>query len=139
MRLGAMVLSNFCNINDFNYGQLEVNEGNATKICLQLADFSKKVCSSMSGTFYQRYIPPTGSSLTVQVQSIDDSQTISRVATQDLIDPSVWCIDIFEGELLATSNLHLELTEPGPKIRTGVVINAIRVIPTDPQSGHSFC
>jgi hypothetical protein len=139
MRLGGMVLSNFCDHNDFQYGTLKINEGNAGKLCVQLVDLNKKVCSSISGTFYLRYIPAAGASLKIKVQSIDDSQTVEKIATQDLNDPSVWCIDILEGEVLATSNIHLELSESGPTTQTGVIVGGVQVEKVGPNNGHSFC
>lgn len=139
MRLGGQVLKNFCNANDFGYGELNINEGDAATLCIQLVDYNKKLCADVEGTHYLRYMPPAGSSLKIQIHSIDDEQVVEKIATQDATDPSIWCVELLENEVLATSNIHLELTEPGPKTKKGVIIDGLLVEPVDPTDGHSFC
>jgi hypothetical protein len=76
----------------------------------------------------RRYMPATGSTMTVQLQNIDDSKVVTRTATQPFVgDASIWSIQI-----LATDAVHgspqmlLTLVEPTKTIR-GLVKNAIKI------------
>jgi hypothetical protein len=140
MRLGGQVIESFCNINDFEYSSpLQINEGNATRVYLQLVDLNRKLCSDIDGTCYLRYMPPSGSSLKVTIDSIDDSAVIEKNAVQVAGDASLFYFDIYANESLGSGNLHLQLTEPGPVIKTGVINDAIAVNRVGPEGGQSFC
>jgi len=141
MRLGGLVLGNYCNINDFEYpGSLQINEGDQTTVYIQLVDLNKKLCADLNGSCYLRYIPDAPASLIITVDSIDDAQVITKVATQvSASDPSIWCFVLNSNETLGSANLHLQLTEPGPKVSSGVINNAILVNMVGSGNGQSFC
>ena len=139
MRLGAKVLKNFCNYNDFSYTpQHEMNEGENSRIYIQLCDLDQRLCSSIDGTFFQRYMPPEDSTLELQIASVDGSQTITRYATQDANDPSLWFIDLLPTDVIPSGNIHLTLTEDGPVTRKAVITEGIKVYPSGAGS-VSFC
>lgn len=140
MRLGGQVISIFCNINDFEYvSPLQMNEGNATRIYIQLVDLNRKLCADLNGTYYMRYMPVAGATLKVTIDSIDDDAIIEKNASQVTGDASLFYFDIYANEVLGSGNLHLALTEPGPIVSTGVINNALAINRVGPEGGQSFC
>lgn len=132
MLLSARVLNDVATVNSFEVADsVAWTEGDSVQLYLQLVDSS--LDTDVRG-FYpagRRYMPPATSSLSVQLQSIDSSKTITRLATQPFPeDASIWVISI-----LATDTLHgspqmvLTLTEPTRTVR-GTVKNAIKIYST---------
>ena len=132
MLLSARVLNDVATVNSFEVADsVAWTEGDSVQLYLQLVDSS--LDTDVRG-FYpagRRYMPPATSSLSVQLQSIDSSKTITRLATQPFPeDASIWVISI-----LATDTLHgspqmvLTLTEPSRTVR-GTVKNAIKIYST---------
>lgn len=140
MRLGAMMLADFCSANSFEYSRnIQMNEGNAQKVCIQLVDLNKVACSSGSGSLYLRYMPEAGSTLEIEIQSINDDNTITRIATQDPTDPSIWCFDILPTDIIGSENIKLSLTEPSNGLKTGIMNSVIKVNRVNSGSGQSYC
>jgi hypothetical protein len=139
MRFGARVITSYCNSNDFSYGtSFALNQGENSRMYLQLADLNQKLASDINGTVYQRYMPPAGSSLQIVIAGIDDSTKITRYAIQDTTDPSLWYIDFLPTDVVASGNIHLTFTESGGITRKGVIMEGLTVYPTSPGS-VSFC
>jgi hypothetical protein len=139
MRLGAQLLGDFCNVNDFDYSMIhEYNAGTNDRVYLQLTDLNQLLCQDKNGGLYQRYIPADGSTLTATIASVDDDNTIERPMTQVAGDPSLWYFDLYPTDNVDSANIHLTLTEPGPVIKKAVVIEGLKVDPTDPGS-ITFC
>ena len=137
MRLGGLILKNFCDVNHFEYsGTHYMNEGNATTVYLQLVDLDKKICSDTQGVQYLRYMSDTGSSLQVTVNNIDSGDSIQKIATQNATDKSIWSFDLLSTDKIGSANIGLQLTEAGPKTSTGIMIRALNV---SPVNGISFC
>jgi len=138
MRLGATILENFCDYNDFEPGMYhEYNIGSASRVYMQLVDLNKKLCSDVDGTCYLRYIPAPPASMQVTLSNIDSAKSITRTATQDTTDPSIWYFDILASDTIGSGNLHLSLTENGVTTK-GVVMDAVKGYPVDPGN-ISFC
>lgn len=139
MRLGASLLNGFCNVNDFDYTLIHnYNSGTNDRVYLQLVDLNQIIAQDKNGTFYNRYMPAAGSTLVGTVASVNDSNTVSRPMTQVVGDPSIWYFDLYPTDNIDSANIHLTLTEPGPVISKAVIIEGLKVNPTDPGS-ISFC
>lgn len=139
MRLGGVML-NFCNVNDYTQEQpVELNEGNAAKVCLQLVDLTNKLCSDLNGTCYQRYIPTPTASLLITIHNVNCPGTIYKQATQDPLDGSIWCFMLAANEVVGSTDIQLQLTDGNGVVTTGVINNAIAVNPVDSGDGQTFC
>lgn len=129
MLLSARVLNDVANVNSFEFAdQLSWTEGDSVTLTLQLIDASLDV--DMKG-FYpsgRRYMPPALSSLSVQLQNIDNSKAITRIAVQPFPeDASIWQVTILSSDLIrGTPQMLLTLTEPTRSLR-GLVKNSLRV------------
>jgi len=135
MRLGGMILENYQNSNNFKYVTEKVwNTGNPDKLCIQLVDLNKKIADCVENELFLRYMPESGASLNIILGNLDSEKRIKRAATQDSVDPSIWCIDIYPTDEITGSIIHLELTE-GNNIFTGKINNAFIVVAED----NSIC
>lgn len=133
MLLSARVLNDVATVNSFEVTEaLSWTEGDVVIFFLQLIDAS--LDTDMKG-FYpagRRYMPPALSTLSVQLQNVDNAKVINRLAVQPFPeDASIWRVTI-----LATDAIHgapqllLTLTEPTRTIR-GLVKNSIKIYSTD--------
>lgn len=129
MLLGARFLNDVANVNSFEFADIaEFTEGDAASVYFQLIDASLDKASQNFKPSGRRYVPASGSTLQVIVESIDDSKTITRYATQPFSqDGSIWKLDFLSSDTIkGTANLRLKLTESGV-LRTGVVKNGLRI------------
>jgi len=139
MRLGIIILNNFCDYNMFEWGKpFEINEGSQSTVYFQLVDLDQKISADIKATTYLRYIPPAGSIISATIQSIDQSKTLTKTPTALAEDRSIWSFGILPTDKFGSANLFITLTEPGPVIKKGVAIQGIVVHPSDPGS-ISFC
>lgn len=129
MLLSARPLDNLVDVNNFSVtGQIRFNEGDAPSLYLMLLDASKDPSSQGFSPAGRRYVPDTGATLQITLDSIDDSKKITRVATQPFPgDLSIWSIDLMPTDTVrGTINLKLVLTQ-GVKVSYGFVQAAICV------------
>lgn len=137
MLLSARPLNDVANVNSFEYAEaVHWTEGDQVVLYLQLIDSS--LDTDMKG-FYpagRRYMPPAGSTLSIQIQNIDSSKVITRLATQPFTeDASIWAVSILATDAIHGSpQLVLTLTEPSKTVR-GVVKNAIKIQSTSNVAG----
>ena len=138
MRLGAVILQNYCNYNDFSLSnQFEYNIGSQSRVYLQLVDLNKPLCKDDQGSCYLRYIPADGATLEITINNIDSSKSVTKYPVQDANDPSIWYFDILFTDTIGSGNIHLKLTE-GSTVSNGVMIDALKGYPVDPGN-ISFC
>lgn len=138
MRLGAQVLD-FCGLNSYSYAdQAEINAGSSATVYLQLVDLSKPLCQDGNGSCFLRYIPTAGSNLQIDLDSIDDDNKVTVYPTALSGDPSIYSFDILPSYQIGSANIHLTLTGPDGSVKTGVVIEGLKVNPSGPGS-ISFC
>jgi hypothetical protein len=122
MLLSARLLSGVTDVNTFEVvTTLEMTQGDQQDVYFQLIDASVQKFASPKG---RRYIPPSGASLRVTVQSLDSNQTLVGSATQPFSgDLSIWKFrwplppyqnaDYDPDSVVGTFALKLVLTEPG--------------------------
>lgn len=138
MRLSAIPLKNYCDVNSWDYTQnFQYNEGSNARMYLQLIDLDREICDCSDGSFYQRYVATAPASLQVEIQNLDETKTISLTAMQVAEDKSLWYVDLLPTYKIGSANIHLTLTEPSG-VKKGVVVEGIKVNPTSPGS-ISFC
>jgi len=133
MLLSARVLKNVVDVNTFEYAtEACFTEGDGPAVYLQLVDVHKDCEGHGYHPGGRRYMPTAGATLSVVVENIDDDKKLTRTATQPFSnDPSIWKIQFMSTDpTRGTANLRLILTEPGPRVTRGSVLNAISV---DPQ------
>lgn len=129
MLLSARFLNDVANVNSFEYAQVgQFTEGEATSIYFQLIDASLDGALKGFAPAGRRYIPATGATLSVVVNSIDDGKKITRVATNPFPDDrSIWKLDFLATDTISgTASLQLTLTE-GAVVRKGLVKNGLRI------------
>lgn len=131
MLLFARTLGDVQSVNSFGYvDQVELTEGDAVAVYLQLHDKSRSACPPADPfSFGQRYCASSGAVLRVTMDHVDDARKITRVATQPFAqDASIWRFDLLATDKLkGTVSLRLELTE-GIKITKGSVVAALRIL-----------
>jgi len=129
MLLSAQLLSNVSSVNDYTeQTAIKTTQGDPFTLSLRLVDLSKDTQSRPVG---RRYMPASGSVVTVIFQNIDDEKKIRRVATQPFptSDPSIFEVPVLsEDDLVGTVNVGLELQE-GDNLFTGGVRAAILANP----------
>jgi hypothetical protein len=129
MLLSARVLNDVANVNSFEVAEaLSWTEGDSVDLYVQLIDSS--LDTDMKG-FYpagRRYMPPALSTLSVQLQNIDNAKVINRLAVQPFPeDASIWKVTILSTDTIHGSpQVMLTLTEPTRTIR-GIVKNSIKI------------
>jgi hypothetical protein len=129
MLLSARFLNDVANVNSFEYAQVgQFTKGEATSIYFQLIDESLDGALKGFAPAGRRYVPATGATLSVVVNSIDDAKKITRVATNPFPDDrSIWKLDFLATDTISgTATLQLTLTE-GSVVRKGIVKNGLRI------------
>lgn len=124
MRLSASPIINFCDINDFTFGnQWIVRDGDPITLYFQLIDLDQNNL---------RYLPGIGVSnqpYSVQVTfpSIDDTKVVTATAIQvDPADNSIWKIVLGPSQQVNTGNVQFAVFE-GSSIRRFNVMNMLNV------------
>jgi hypothetical protein len=129
MLLSARFLNDVANVNSFEYALVaEFTEGDPASVYFQLIDASLDKAIDGFVPSGRRYVPASGATLQVTVESIDDSKEIVRLATQPFAnDGSIWKVDFLATDKIrGTANLRLRLTE-GAVVRTGLVKSGLRI------------
>lgn len=135
MRLGGAPIKEFCDYNDFCYGPIVLNQCNAATFYFQLVDLNQKLCADLDGTCFLRYFPAVGSTLLVRISCVAENRTIYRAATQNPTDPSIWSVPIFATDVIGSSDVYMQLTEPTLPIKTGIIMHGLIVKPVPGQNG----
>lgn len=132
MRLSAKMLKNVSNVNHFQYSATAfLSEGSANEVYFQLVDLDKVYYPGMDTSELPhnpiRYMPITGSTVSVIFDSLFDDVEITLAATQPFAqDPSIWKVALAVGEIPASGNFIFVLAE-GASIKRAVVKNALNV------------
>lgn len=129
MLLSARMLNDVANVNSFEFvDNASWTEGDGTYIYLQLIDASLDTGIKGFNPSGRRYMAPAASSLSIQIQNIDNAKVINRLATQPFPeDASIWMVQILPTDMIHGSpQMLLTLTEPTRTMR-GLVKNAIKV------------
>ena len=129
MLLSARFLNDVANVNSFEYADVaEFTEGDPASVYFQLIDASLDKAGEGFVPSGRRYVPATGATLQVTIESLDDSKEIVRTATQPFAsDGSIWKVDLLATDKIrGTANLRLKLTE-GSVVRSGLVKSGFRI------------
>lgn len=129
MLLSARMLKDVSSVNSFESDtQLSWTESDALTIYFQLIDISLDKPEQGFQPGGRRYVPATGSTLSVVMENIDDSKAITRLAVQPFSqDGSIWSLSILATDKIrGTPQLRLTLTEPSKTTR-GLVKNSIKI------------
>lgn len=131
MLLAAHLLKNVCSVNDYDQSDaIETTQGDPMTLFLRLVDLSQDRFNKPVG---RRYVPASGSTLTVVFKNLDDARQVTRVATQTFptSDPSIWEVPILAADaLVGTIDIGLSLLE-GDVTITGGVKAAILAYPAN--------
>ena len=133
MILSARILQDVCSVNVYKVAQNAIfSQGDTTYIYLQLIDASVDTAMQGFNPSGRRYIPATGATLTVTLDSLNLANKLVRSATMPFAqDGSIWKLSILATDKLnCTSPLKLTLNESG-KVTTGQLQNAILAYPKE--------
>jgi hypothetical protein len=136
MTAGFRILDNVCNLNSFREAdEITLRRGEATEICFML----KSVDNSCEEAKEIRYIPPTGSTVTVTFNHIDSNKVITRTATQKYSDDkSIYSVPILATDRLSFNSMSVKVTNTSPVLDKGFkALTDIKVEETD--SNRYFC
>lgn len=133
MKLSARMLDPNSSLNSLKYvNQVTIAPGSTVTILLQLVDLDSVQESNRIGN---RYMPDSAATLEIDIVSINDANTLSKVASQPFStdDRSIWQVSLTPEETLNMSgtNMKLTLTE-GTDITIGT---AKQVLIIEPSSG----
>jgi hypothetical protein len=137
MLLSARILQNVTGVNDWEVAdEVRFTEGDSLYVFLMLTDLNKDKDIQRIRPSGRRYVPATGATLQVTVQSIDSAKTLVRIAVQPFAnDPSIWKFQIMSTDSLrGTYSIKLALTE-GATVTHGVMKNGVSA---EPMNG-AFC
>lgn len=132
MLLSADFLKDVCGVNSFEYTHgVEWTEGDALTLSFQLIDVSLDTAPQGYFPPGRRYVPASGSTLTVVIENIDDAKKVTRAATQPYAqDGSVWQVQIFATDKIrGTPQIRLTLTEPSKTTYGLIKVGKVRVHP----------
>lgn len=132
MLLSARILRNLCDVNTYEVALAQtMTEGDSNvSIYLQLIDTSADRALQGFSPAGRRYIPATGSSLIVTLDSLDDARKLVRTAVQPFVgDASIWRVDLLTSDNpKGTVSLRLKLTS-GPTTLNGILVAGLLVSP----------
>ena len=131
MLLSALFLTGVANANVYNESeQFQMTEGDSAIVYIQLRDLSVQTAFQGFKNPGRRYMPAAGSSLTVQIDTMNNANTtiLTKTCTQPFaLDPSIWMFTIAATDPVAgTKRIKLRLTE-GANVVNGIVNSAILV------------
>lgn len=141
MRLSAQLIVNYANVNQFSYDeQWIVRSGDPNTLYFQIVDLDQNI-NNANGSNRQnsngpssslRYMVGCGSanmpaSVQVTFCSIDDSKTLTVVATQpDDCDGSIWAVTLSGTQAVNSGNVFFTVKE-GNVTRSFKLTNALAV------------
>lgn len=112
MKLGVRVLNSNSTLNNLMHlNQIEVSPGETATVIMQLVDLTTVSESNRIGN---RYMPATGATLSVTIQSNNSANVLTKVASQPFAqDASVWQITLNATETaqIGAMDLLVTLTE----------------------------
>ena len=136
MLLSARILKDVNTVNSFEYAnQMSWTTGDTVTVHIQLIDASKDKALDGFKPTGRRFIPDTGSVLTVTLESMDDAKSVTRVAVQPFAtDGSIWSFQILSTDLVSgTPQLRLSLNQ-GSVLTSGLVKNSFKIFPNSNSS-----
>jgi len=124
-RLSAKAIKNYSNINSFDYAnQWDIRSGEPNSLYFQLVNLDKVDYATKMPL---RYIPASGSTVSVKFPSIDDDAVITVSATAVSVDDrSLWVADLTALQEPASGNVVISVTEGGVT-RSFSVLNMLSV------------
>ena len=128
MLLSGRMLENVTSVNGYDLvNEVRFTEGDSGYVHFVIIDLNKDQSMKPPG---RRYIPAASSTLSVVIQNVDSSKTITRSASNPYAtDTSIWRVQILATDVLkGTFSLKLALTEVSV-ITRGVIKNALSVQP----------
>ena len=129
MILSAIMLNDVTSVNSWEFADSgQFTKGDTASVYFRLIDSTLDTSVRGFEPAGRRYIPATGATLQVVVNSIDDLKKITRIAVNPFPDDrSIWKLDFISSDTISgTANLQLTLTE-GAVVRRGLVKNALRI------------
>lgn len=129
MLLGAVMLKAVQNVNSYQRStQVTIRQANPTTIYFQLVDLDQQDPYGQP----LRYIPASGSSLTVTLNSINSANVISRIAAQPYSsdDRSIFSFNLLSTDRPSSGNFDISLSESG-SIYTTSIANGVIVWTTN--------
>ena len=132
MYLSLRPLNAVANVNTFSYSNaFQFTEGDGPALYFQLVDLSLDMPSQGFSPSGRRYCPATGATLQCVVNSLNNSNVVTRFATQPFTnDSSIWMLQLQATDAVrGTADIQLVLTE-GTKVTRGI---GSRVILANPQ------
>lgn len=112
MKLGVRVLNSSSTLNNLMHlNQIEVSPGETVTVVMQLVDLTTVSESNRIGT---RYIPASGATLSVVIQSNNSANVLTKAATQPFAeDGSIWQFTLSASETaqIGAMDLLVTLTE----------------------------
>ena len=124
MFLGGRMLKNVQNVNSWEVAnEVKLREGNAATVYFQITD--EEQASDLMNGFGLRYMPASGSTMSVTISSINSANVLNKIATQPFPqDSSIWQFNILSTDKASQGNLMFSLTENGI-VKTGVIAKAV--------------
>ncbi len=128
MRISALPIKNFANVNQFTFGnEWSIRAGDPNTLYFQLVDLDQNNLRYLAG------ISQTAG-ITVTFLSIDDSLVINITAIQNPNDKSIWSVVISPAQTINSGSVRFAISE-GSDIRRVSIPNMIVVEQTQNEGG----
>jgi hypothetical protein len=114
MRLSITPITNFANINQFQYTPIwKIRQGDVVTLYFQLIDLDQQPYQDSNTYSIQglRYIPTSSPAIVLTFPS-PNTNTL-KTASQNTTDGSIWTVPILASDLIYTGNVQVQVTTNG--------------------------
>jgi hypothetical protein len=134
MRLGFVFVNNYQNVNYFNeVPSIEISNGNPDTIYFRIVNLDTK---DSNGKFL-RYIPASGSIVSVMFNNIDSTKIANKIASMVSVDDrSIYSVAVMPTDILSSQSFEATLTEGSNVIKLKPI--GMLVI-NQAGSGSNYC
>jgi len=133
MLLSCRILQDAVTVNSFEYAsQVSWTEGSPQVVTFQLIDASLDTSIQGFNPPGRRYMPDSGATLQVTLESIDEAKRVTKTAYNPFAsDTSIWAISILSTDTIrGAPQMRLVLTE-GSDVTYGLAKCSIKIWPNN--------
>ena len=137
MKLSCRLLDGVGGVNIFEYapGSLEFSQGDSPTVYIQLVDASKDRPEQGFNPAGRRFVPASGATLQVVMDSLDLAKRVVRSATQPFPgDGSIWSFPVMSTDPIAAGTVDLVLLLVEGVVQTRGTLRAALLVDSQEQS-----
>jgi len=130
MQYAFVALDNVIDVNHFDeVSEITFVRGNAAPFYFRLVTLTTECDDPLSHQL--RYIPPTGTTVTMYFEHIDLSKCFNRAAVQPFPqDPSIWMINLMPCDIFQPNSMVASMLLPGQQAMRLLPISEVNQVST---------